>query len=70
MQLVGGKVHCVMKSRKRVTEIQEGPDAATRFEHSLDRVLRVSKTELERRETAYRETRKDKPRRGPKPPAK
>ncbi len=45
----------------------EGPEAARRFEHTMSRVLSVSKDELERRETAYQEASKDKPRRGPKP---
>jgi hypothetical protein len=56
-----------MAPRKRRAEITEGSDAAWRFEHAMGQILRVSKEELERREAAYQESRKAKPRRGPKP---
>jgi hypothetical protein len=35
----------------------EGPGAARRFEHTLSRVLRVSKIELTKREAEYQQTR-------------
>jgi hypothetical protein len=48
-----------MASRpKRTAVVQEGPDAARRFENTMDRLLRVSKEELTKRETEYRETRR------------
>lgn len=47
-----------------------GPDAARRFEDGLNRILQVSKKELERREAAHQESVKDAPRRGPKPSKK
>ena len=46
-----------MKSRQRVYEYQEGPDAAHRFTEGLSRVLKVSKDELNRREDAHRKSR-------------
>ena len=60
-------LHCDMESRKRTAIIQEGPDAARRFEDAVTRVLRVSKEELDRREADYQESSRAKPRRGPKP---
>lgn len=56
-----------MASRLKRTVIQEGPDAARRFEDTMSRILRVSKEELDRREAEYREAQEGKPRRGPKP---
>ena len=52
---------------KRAAVVQEGPDAARRFEGTMDRLLSVSKEELARREAEYHDARQDKPRRGPKP---
>jgi hypothetical protein len=37
------------------------------FQDGLRQVLTVSKTELQEREKQYQESRKDKPKRGPKP---
>lgn len=45
---------------------RKGPDAAQRFDQTMARVLTVSKEELSRRETAYQESREDKPRPGPR----
>jgi hypothetical protein len=55
-----------MASRQKRTEIQEGPDAARRFEGTMGRLLRVSKDELARREAKYQDANRTKPRRGPK----
>ena len=52
--------------RKRAAVAQEGPNAARRFEDTMDRLLRVSKEELARREAEYQESRKNKPRHEPK----
>ena len=38
----------------------EGPEAARRFEHTLGRVLTVSKDELAKREAAYKRGRRAK----------
>lgn len=38
------------------TEYHEGPDAARRAEHTLARVLAVSKEELTKREAAYKKS--------------
>ncbi len=60
-------LNCVMASgRKRIAVIHEGPDAARRCEGTMDRLLRVSKEELARREAEYQESRKNKPRHEPK----
>ena len=40
------------------TEYNEGPDAARRFERTMNRVLKVSKEELARREAAYQKSRR------------
>jgi hypothetical protein len=37
-----------------------GPDAAQRFEHTMSRVLTVSKAELDKREAAYKKSRRTK----------
>lgn len=61
-------LHLAMaSSRKRAAVIDEGADAARRFEDTMNRVLRVSKEELARREANYQEASRTKPRRGPKP---
>jgi hypothetical protein len=45
-----------MKSRQRVYEYHEGPEAARRFTEGMERILRVSKEELTKREaTAQKE---------------
>jgi hypothetical protein len=59
-----------MASRPKRIEYYEGPEAAGRFDHAISRVLSVSKDELERREAEYQESRKGRPRRGPKPTKK
>lgn len=43
-------------SRKRIAVADEGPDAAQRFDRTMDRILRVSKDELAKREAAYQKT--------------
>lgn len=49
-----------MAPRPKRTEIQEGPDAARRFEDTIDRIVRVSKEELARGGANYQESRRDK----------
>lgn len=56
-----------MPRKRPAPQIGEGPEAAWRADHAMTRVLRVSKDELQRREAAYQEQRKNKPRPGPKP---
>lgn len=46
-----------MPRRKRAVEVEEGPPAARRFEGALDRLLRVSKEELAKREAGYQQAR-------------
>lgn len=53
-------------SRKRPLVTVEGPDAAERFERTMDHLLRVSKEELARREATYQASRADRDRPGPK----
>jgi hypothetical protein len=48
----------------------QGPEAARRFETTMNRLLSVSKEELAKREADYREARKGKANPGPKPTAK
>ena len=55
-----------MASRPKRTILQEGPEAAWRFEHAMGEILRVSKEDLAEREAKYQETRKTKARPGPK----
>lgn len=59
-----------MASRPKRTEIQEGPDAARRFEGTMGRLLRVSKEELVRREADYQEARLAKKLNATRNPAK
>jgi hypothetical protein len=47
-----------MPSRAKRIVYHEGPDAARRFEDTMDRLLRVSKEELARREADYQEARR------------
>ncbi len=61
-------LHCVMASNTDRKEHHEGPDAARRFERTLNRVIAVSKEELAKRELAYQKTRPGKHR--PAKPAK
>ena len=63
-------LHCPVASKPKRVEIEEGPDASKRFESTMGRLLRVSKEELAKREAAYQETNRTKPRRGPKPTEK
>lgn len=46
------------KIAKAPTEHGEGPDAARRFEHTMNRLLRVSKDELTKREADYKKSRR------------
>jgi hypothetical protein len=55
-----------MTSRRKRVEYHDGAEAARRFEHTMDRLLRVSKEELAKREAQYQESIKDRPRRGRK----
>ena len=41
-------------------EHHEGPDAARRFQHTMGRILTVSKAELDKREAAYKKSRRAK----------
>lgn len=59
-----------MASRPKRVEYHEGSEATWRAEHALSTILSVSKEELARREAAYEKSRKNKPRRGPKPASK
>jgi hypothetical protein len=59
-----------MASTRKRAVIHEGPEAAWRFEHSLSRILSVPREELDKREAKYQESRKNKPRPGPKPTKK
>jgi hypothetical protein len=59
-----------MAPRQKPTIVHEGPEAARRFERTMDRLLSVSKEELAKREAAHQEAQQDKPRRGPKPTLK
>jgi hypothetical protein len=45
---------------RREPEYHEGPDAARRFERAIGQVLTVSKTELLKREAAWKKDRKAK----------
>lgn len=54
-----------MPRRKRAVVAEEGPEAARRFESTIERLLRVSKEELDRREAEYQESRPTKKRRTP-----
>lgn len=47
-----------MASSPRVQEYHEGPEAARRFDDATARLLRVSKTELIKREAAYQKSRR------------
>jgi hypothetical protein len=55
-----------MAARPKRAQLHEGPNAARRFQGTMDRLLRVSKEELARREAAYQEESRAKTRRGPK----
>jgi hypothetical protein len=47
-------------ARAHRLEYDEGPDAAQKFQRTLDRVLKVSKDELTRREAEYQKQRRVK----------
>lgn len=47
---------------ERDTEPHEGPEAARRFKTAMARILSVPKSEIVKREAAYQEQRKQKPR--------
>jgi hypothetical protein len=55
-----------MRPRKRQPDVQEGPEAAWRFEHAMQSIIRVTKTELDAREAEYQQSRRSKSRPGPK----
>lgn len=47
-------------SDHREADYHEGPEASRRAEHTLNRVLTVSKDELAKREAAYKKSRRTK----------
>lgn len=47
----------------RKPSYQDGPEAAKRFDDAMDRILRVSKTDLTKREAEYQRSRPRKSRR-------
>lgn len=49
-----------MASEDDRKEYREGPEAAERFNGTMNRVLKVSKEELTKREAAYQKTRRGK----------
>lgn len=51
---------------KKTATFQEGDEAATNFERSLQQILTVTKEEIARREAAYQQERSTKDRPGPK----
>jgi hypothetical protein len=51
-------------------EFHEGPEAKTRFETAVKKILTLRRSELERREKQYQEEQAHKPKRGPKRKAK
>jgi hypothetical protein len=53
-----------MASRKRTAVVEEGTEAARRFDDTMSRVLKVSKEELQKREANYQKAREDKPKPG------
>lgn len=46
--------------RKHAADVQEGPDAARRFDGMMDHLLRIPKEELAKREAEYQEARRKK----------
>ena len=54
-----------MASPRARPQPAEGPDAARRFEGTMDRLLRVSKEELVKREADYQADRRTKKSRTP-----
>jgi hypothetical protein len=48
-------------SRPRRADYENGPNAAARFESTLERLLRVSKEELAKREAEYQKAASIKP---------
>jgi hypothetical protein len=50
---------------KRQVVLDEGPEAAQRFEDTLGHVIHISKEELAKREAAYQKLRSTRPHRGP-----
>ncbi len=55
--------------QKDVHEYDEGPQAKSRFEGAVKKILGVPRDEMERREKQYQEQQALKPKRGPKPKA-
>ena len=51
-------LHFVMAPGDDRDRRHEGPEAAQRFERTMSSVLTVSKTELTKREAAYKKTRR------------
>ena len=58
------------QNRKRVATFHEGPEAGWRFEHAMSRITKVTRDQMEKRETEYQESRRNKLRPGPKPAKK
>ncbi len=49
-----------MSSDRARAEYREGPEAASRFNDTINRVINVSKVELDKREAAYKKSRRAK----------
>ena len=61
-------LHYGMASEDDRKEYREGTDAARRFDATMQRLMKVSKDELTKREAAYQKASRAKPvRRGPIP---
>ncbi len=54
-------------ARRKVYRYEEGPAAGARFEGTLERLLKVTKDDLGKREAAYQKATRARPRRGPRP---
>ena len=49
-----------MAAKKGHVSLEGGPEAAARFEANMNRLLRISKAELDKREAAYKKARRAK----------
>lgn len=57
-----------MPSDRQRAEYREGPEAASRFNETMGRVLTVTKEELAKREAAYKKSRRAKKTRAARTP--
>jgi hypothetical protein len=55
---------------QQLPDTREGPEAATRFENAMRKILAVPRSEMLRREAEYQKQAALKPKRGPKRKAK